>query len=244
MKNDEASVREAPDSLRAAIRNRHSQRAPFDPTRRIPESALAEILDAARWAPTAHNMQNFEIVVVDEPERLGALGRIEAPVSEVFVRENFRQLSFSHEELRRKRVGVLAETFPPAWRQPEVTAAALAPSQLAATIRAAPMVLVVTYDPGVRAPASEGDVLGMMSLGCVMQNIWLATHDLGIGLHVMSTFAGEAVSGAVKQLLAIPPELRVAFALALGYPAGTPAPALRVRREPEAFAHRNRYRSR
>ena len=30
---------------------------------------------------------------------------------------------------------------------------------------------VVVYNPRKRAPASEGDVLGMMSLGCVMENM-------------------------------------------------------------------------
>jgi hypothetical protein len=31
-------------------------------------------------------------------------------------------LSFSEEELRRKRTGVLATTFPPAWRKPDADA--------------------------------------------------------------------------------------------------------------------------
>jgi hypothetical protein len=31
--------------------------------------------------------------------------------------------------------------------------------------------LVILFDPSKRAPASEGDVLGMMSLGCVMENM-------------------------------------------------------------------------
>ena len=51
------------------IWQRHSCRAPFDEARSIPESHIERLLDAARWAPTAHNLQNFEIVVVDDRHR-------------------------------------------------------------------------------------------------------------------------------------------------------------------------------
>ena len=48
------------------MEQRHSSRMPFDPARGVTELELAGIVDAARWAPTAHNMQNFRLVVVDD----------------------------------------------------------------------------------------------------------------------------------------------------------------------------------
>ncbi len=48
------------------IRERHSSRVPFDPNRLPSKEDLRKILEAARWTPTAHNMQNFDIVVVDD----------------------------------------------------------------------------------------------------------------------------------------------------------------------------------
>ena len=48
------------------VRKRTSSRMPFDLERPVAEEQLAGILEAARWSPTAHNMQNFEIVVVDD----------------------------------------------------------------------------------------------------------------------------------------------------------------------------------
>src|ERR1700721_1589423 len=45
---------------------RHSCRAAFDPQRGIRESDMQRILDAVRWAPTAHNKQNFEVIAVDD----------------------------------------------------------------------------------------------------------------------------------------------------------------------------------
>ena len=85
----------------------------LDPVRPVPDEALRQILEAARWSPTAHNMQNYEIVVVDDPSRLEEIARVRSPVSEVFVRENYAQLSFSEEELAAKKTGNLAAMFHP-----------------------------------------------------------------------------------------------------------------------------------
>jgi len=46
-------------ALLETLRQRHSSRG-------IAEEDLRQVLQAARWAPTAHNMQNFEIIVVDD----------------------------------------------------------------------------------------------------------------------------------------------------------------------------------
>lgn len=46
------------------IEQRQSSRGLFDPDRKIPEAHLRQILEGARWAPTAHNMQNVDIVVI------------------------------------------------------------------------------------------------------------------------------------------------------------------------------------
>ena len=105
-------------SLMKLIQKRHSARESFDPGRQIPGSDLKLILEAARWAPTAHNMQNFDIVVVDDKEQLKAIESIEAVVPEAFLRENYAQLSFSEKDLQVKGTGVLASRFPPEWTNP------------------------------------------------------------------------------------------------------------------------------
>ena len=52
--------------LSRIIRARHSSRDPFDPARAVSAQDLMHILDAARWARTAHNMQNFEVARAGE----------------------------------------------------------------------------------------------------------------------------------------------------------------------------------
>jgi hypothetical protein len=70
-----------------------------------------------------------------------------------------------------------------------------------------PTLLVVTYDPRRRAPAPEDDALGIMSLGCVMQSIWLIAE------------------ARIREIPAIPESVRIGF----GYPATPSGGYLRVR---------------
>jgi nitroreductase len=89
---------------------------PFDPEQRSPEQDLQQILEAARWAPTAHNMQNFELIVIDDKADLAVIGAIRSEPSSTFLRENYQQLAFSEEELLRKKTGLLASMFAPSWQ--------------------------------------------------------------------------------------------------------------------------------
>jgi nitroreductase len=100
------------------IQERHSSRVPFDREHPVAKQDLLQILEASRWAPTAHNMQNFEIIIVDDKSKLEKLGNIESRISEDFLRENYQQLSFSEEELAQKKTGILGTMFPPSWRTP------------------------------------------------------------------------------------------------------------------------------
>lgn len=226
------------------IKGRHSARVPFDPHHQIKKEDLKLILEAARWAPTAHNMQNFEVLVVDDKKVLEKIGNIKSHISLVFLRENYEQLSFSEEEFLEKRVGVLGTSFPPSWRDPaklDKVARESASSPLSQSIRDSPALLIVIYDPRRRAPASEGDVFGFMSLGCVMENMWLMAHSLGVSLQIVSVFSNESVQKEVKRALGVPEHLKIAYACRLGYPVSGPARYLRVRRDVEVFTHHNLY---
>ena len=221
------------------IQQRKSSRGPFDPQRPVARHDLEQILEAARWAPTAHNMQNFEIVVVDDPALIGSLGRLKSPLSMEFIRENHAQLSFSEAELEQRKVGLLASRFPAAWTNPQATA-----EELAATVRplpTAPTMLFMVHDPARRAPASEGDFLGAISLGCATENMWLMAEALGIAFHVASSYADDAVQASVRRLLGVPDPLRLVYAIRLGYPLDSPQAQRRVRRDVQDFTHHNAF---
>jgi nitroreductase len=220
------------------MQTRRSTRMPFDPERPIATADLRKMLEAARWAPSAHNMQNYEIVVVDDRKILDELGNIKSTPSDAFIQENYQQLSFSEEELLRKKVGLLGSMFPPSWRTPGVK-----PVPEEGRGRLFPpcsALLIVLYDPARRAPASEGDFLGIISLGCMMENLWLEANSLGIAFQIVSALAGGPVEKEVRRVLAIPDHLVIAFGARLGY-APAASPNLRVRRDIEDFSHHNHF---
>ena len=221
------------------IQERHSVRAPFNPERPITRQDLRQILEAGRWAPTAHNMQNFEIIVVDDKKVLEEIGNIKSTVSDIFIQENYQQLSFSEEELLHKKVGILGTMFPLSWRTPGVKP--IAEEGRSRSFPVCPTLLIVLYDPSKRAPASEGDFLGIISLGCMMENLWLEANSLDIDFHIVSSLGSGPVEKEVKRILAVPENLKIAFTVRLGYVAAELPRTLRVRRDIEDFSHHNRF---
>ncbi len=231
--------------LIALIENRQSARGPFDPKRAIPAEDLEKILEAARWAPTAHNMQNFEIVVVDDKSLLAAISEIKISPDLTFIKENYRQLSFTEDELRRRKVGVLGTMFPKSWQTPEPSWEEIKHeewhAQMAKQIVSSSAILFVLYDPSRRAPASEGDFLGIISLGCLMENMWLTANSLGICVHIVSSLSGKKVAAEIAKMLGVPDKFVIAFSMRLGYPV-TPVHYLRVRRDRDDFVHHNGFK--
>lgn len=224
------------------VHRRHSERVAFDPQEPPAERDVRAILESARWAPTVHNMQNFEIVVVDAPEVLDAIGRVRGSASEEFVKEHRAQLSYSEEELEARGTGLLATT-PASWPTGYGSGNEVAEGgygYLGEAVGASPVIMVVLYDPSKRAPASKGDFLGIMSLGCVMENMWLTAEALGISLQIMSVFGDPKVEGELRGILAVPEPVRIAFACRIGYRAESEH-LPRVRRQVDRFVHRNRY---
>ena len=145
-----------------------------------------------------------------------------------------------------KKTGLLAAMFPPSWRNPDFRVdlkdekADLSVQRIFPTC---PVMLIVVYDPAKRAPASEGDFLGILSLGCLMENMWLMANSLGISFHIMSSLSSDTVEKEVKDLLHVPENLKIAFSCRLGYPISKPAKYLRVRRDIKDFTYHNKFGS-
>ena len=135
------------------IEESYSARVPFDQGRSMAKKDLLHVLEAARWAPTAHNMQNFRIVVIDDRKPLDTIATIEFQVSPVFPRENVVQLCFSEEELHREKIGFLGTTLSAWMRDPAQKAGE--PVPLHRLMPTCPAILIMLQDTRKRAPASE-----------------------------------------------------------------------------------------
>ena len=78
------------NDLMTIIQQRYSERETFDSDKQVTTADVKKILEASRWAPTSHNMQNFEIVVVDDESILKLLGNLSASPSPEFIRGKLR----------------------------------------------------------------------------------------------------------------------------------------------------------
>lgn len=103
------------------------------------------------------------------------------------------------------------------------------------------MLLIVLHDASKRAPGSEGNLLGNVGLGCVMENMWLISEFLGIGFQVLTIFSNDQVERQVKNLMDIPDRMEIGFVCRLGYPSEPVPKLVRVRRNVEDFCHSNSF---
>jgi nitroreductase len=224
------------------IKSRKSARTTIDSSRPVTTDDLNKILEAATWAPTAHNMQNFKIVAISDKTVLKRLSELKSTIKPEFISENYLNVSFTEEELKRKKTGLLPIGGPD-WYSDEARAGKLhpAPAQLGKMISETPVLLLVLYDPNRRAPASEGDFLGVMSLGCMIENMWLMATALGIGLHIVSPLADEPMASEIEKMLNIPANLKITLSCRIGYLKAEETHQLRVRRDIDDFVSWNKY---
>ncbi|MHC1590516.1 MAG: nitroreductase family protein [Candidatus Helarchaeales archaeon] len=78
----------------------------------ISDEDLRKILEAARFAPTPHNSQPFEIIVVKDRKVIKQLSEIGFRLDKAAVEGHFYWTRFSDEELQEKKTGVQLEVLP------------------------------------------------------------------------------------------------------------------------------------
>lgn len=227
------------------IKERKSTRA-FDGTRAIEPEILHSILEAAAYAPTGHNMQNFQIVAVDDKPVLAKLCEIETSFTPEFVQWNLQELSFSEEELKKKKTGMLADSFPPVWFTPEAREGKLKPEQLKGKLGGmlanVPLLMLILFDPERGGVNPSGESNDIMSLGFMLENVWLMANAQGIGVRIVSSVAAEPAASEIKKIISIPEALNIAIGCCLGYPSGDITDGIRVHRDVEDFTFFNHYR--
>ncbi len=186
------------DDVLRLIRSRKSTRAPFDRSLPVTDEELQQILEAGRWTPTAHNIQNYEIVAVRDPDLLSRIGRIKYIVPQDFLRENLKSVSTSEAEWRQRKTGVLATQVPPeflvAGRELSEDEQTTLNARFEKLITATSCLLIVLYDRSRPAPGWTGDDIGLISLGFLLENMWLMATAQGVDFSIISIL-GEPAGG-------------------------------------------------
>jgi 5,6-dimethylbenzimidazole synthase len=201
------------DSLFELFKNRRSTRK-FK-SDQIPDEYVDQIIEAARWAPSAANSQPWEFVVVKKPE-------LKTRIIE-FLEE-------ANDSVRKVE----------AVREPELRF-----KWAAAGYARAPIFIILAGDPRTKEayPLNTMLVRGSShfttSMAICFLYMTLAAESLGLGAQWVSAIAYPYVQTLTKELLHIPQELEFYDMLAMGFSDLQPRP--RLMREKQEMVHYDYY---
>ena len=158
----------------------------------VPKEEIKKILDAANWAPSAMNLQQWEFVVVTKKEMIQHMGVSYRAIVEEFTRNwdpTPLRGSLSREEFIR-----FAESY-----------------------GGAPVVIVVLTDT---ADTDDFRKANIESASAAMENLLLAATALRLGTCWMTGPLRD--EKALRRILSIPENKEIVAVTPLGYPEGTP----------------------
>lgn len=235
--------------------------------RKLEEGHLRRIVASAQRAPSGHNSQPWEFVVVDDPELIQHIAKIIAAIFDDFLAtsshmvtwmKNFHiWLRWSREELKSRGDGIYFQRFiQDEWEE----LASLTEEQAIRTrmielfgsngrpygpVVTAPCLIFTLLNSERKIPDYSADMLALTSAGAAMQNLRLAAYELGIAVHEQSMLYDlPETRDAMSQLLGIPGHFKIVGGMRLGYPARAAKSSLtNVRRPVETVMHCNGYRA-
>jgi len=210
--------------LLEALRTRKSIRA-FKPDP-VPRDLVAQVLEAARWAPSWGNTQPWELAVAGPA--------VVAPLTAALVQAYEGKVPPNPDV-------PMPQTFPDAWKARYLACAAglfgtmgIAREDKASRwahmvnmTRAfsAPVIIYVLFNAELQVPYT------MLDLGAICHGLTLAAHALGLGTCLEAQLA--LYPDLVRQHLGLPATHKIVVGIALGYADGAaPANAFRTDREP------------
>lgn len=185
------------------VRGRRSIRV-YDRSVGVSREALVRVLEAACWAPSAHNAQPWRFILVEDSE---VRERLVEAMAEVWL-----------EDLRRDGV-------------PEERALEIVEAECRRRFTDAPVLILVCLSmedmdryPDRRRMEAE-HLMGVQSVAAAVENLLLAAHAEGLG--ACWVCAPLFCQDAVREALRLPVGFEPQAIITLGYPAEKPQPPSR-----------------
>jgi nitroreductase len=223
--------------LHEAIHARRTTNGPFLPD---PVSAADQrrLVEAAARAPSQLNSQPWRFVLVEARDTIEEVARISgasmttAMGNGTFFERYKRYFRFSAAEMEESRSGMLFDKLPAPLRpftrsvftrrgQQAVNALRVPQTlgeQNRRLVAGSPLLLGVMLDRAEYRPGELSGFYSLFSMGAAMENLWLTTADLGLGIQFIS-FPME-VPGAwdrLVELLAVPDDLELMALYRVGH---------------------------
>jgi nitroreductase len=219
------------------VRRRKTTNGPFlpDPVREEHQRLLMEL---AGRAPSQLNSQPWRFVIVEDRSTIEQIATIsgesmtEAMSNGTFFERYKPYFRFSAEEMATRRNGMLFDRLPAALRPFTSQVFTARGQKLMNTMRVpqklgeenrrlvagSPMLLGVMLDRAEYRPGELSSFYSVFSMGAAMENVWLATVELGMGIQFVS-FPMEVPGNwaKIESLLQVPDELELMAVYRLGY---------------------------
>lgn len=246
-----------------ALFNRRTTNGPFLPDP-VSEEHQRLLIKAAASAPSQFNSQPWRFLVIEERETIESIARISgesmtAVLSEgSFFQRYKRHFRFSAQEMAEHRSGMYFDKLPKLLRPFTRTVFTSAGQRTMNTLRVpqtlgeenrklvagSPLLLAALLDKAEHRPGELSAFYSLFSLGAAVENIWLTTVELGLGIQFVS-FPMEVPGawGRIEELLQVPDHLDLMAVYRIGHvPPEQRRPAIdwssSERRAPSQYVYR------
>jgi nitroreductase len=219
------------------VRRRKTTNGPFLPDP-VSEEHQRLLIEAASRAPSQLNSQPWRFVVIEQRETIERIARISGEsMTEVMSNGTFFErykpyFRFSEAEMEQKRSGMLFDKLPALLRPftsqvftsrgQKLMNSLGVPKTLGAEnaklVAGSPLLLGVMLDRSEYRPGELSSFYSVFSMGAAMENVWLTTVELGMGIQFIS-FPMEAPGrwDEIIELLHVPDDLELMAVYRLGY---------------------------
>jgi nitroreductase len=219
------------------INNRKTTNGPFDP-RPVSKEHQRILMEAASRAPSHFNSQPWRFILIEDQAKRAAIadlaGRsMEKLINDGLFFERYRPyFRFSEKELEERGDGIHFDQLPgplkPFAKQimsptgVEIMRRLGVPKMLGKDNRdlvaGSPLIMGVMLDKAEYIPGKLSGFYSVFGMGAAMENIWLSTHALGMGIQFISTpmEIPENWQQMIK-LLGVPDNLELMAVYRLGY---------------------------
>jgi nitroreductase len=220
-----------------AIRKRHTTNGPFEERLVAPEH-VRTILEMASRAPSHFNSQPWRFIVIEDAERRKAIGEIAGDSMRQLMEEGRfwqqyrRFFRFSQEEVDANKDGIHFDNMPSVLkpfakyifteRGGQMMNTFQVPRVLANDARklvaSSPLLLGIALSRDLYVPNELTGLYTTISLGAVVQTIWLTATSLGMGMQFVSTPQEIPAQWArISQTLNVPDDYELILLFRLGY---------------------------
>ncbi len=219
------------------VRGRQTTNGPVS-SRPVSIEHQHRLVEAAGMAPSHFNSQPWRFVLIDDSQRIEQIADISAEsMRQVFQAGEFftryrRYFRFSDSEMDERRDGILFDQLPRALRPfrrlvftdtaTKVMNRLGVPDTLADANRDlvgdAPLVVAALLDRQEYRPGELSGFYSVFGLGAAMENLWLTTTELGMGIQFIS-FPMEIPAQWTRlvEMLEVPDDLELMALYRIGY---------------------------